>query len=50
LGAPLIRETLIRDALFTNDDEDNAGLYYDYDYGQVIIASRKPGFSINPSC
>jgi hypothetical protein len=33
LGAPLIRETLIRDALFTNDDEDNAGLYYDYDYG-----------------
>jgi hypothetical protein len=34
-GAPLIRDTLIRDTLFTNDDEDNAGFYYvyDYDYG-----------------
>jgi hypothetical protein len=28
----LIRDTLIRDVLFTNDDEDNVGLYYDYDY------------------
>jgi hypothetical protein len=33
LGAPLIRDTLIRDALFTDDDEDNVGFYYDYDYG-----------------
>jgi hypothetical protein len=28
----LIRDTLIRDALFTDDDEDNVGFYYDYDY------------------
>jgi hypothetical protein len=33
LGAPLIRDTLIRNALFTNDDEDNADFYCDYDYG-----------------
>jgi hypothetical protein len=33
LGAPLIRDTLIRDILFTDDDEDNAGFYCDYDYG-----------------
>jgi hypothetical protein len=34
-GAPLIRDTLIRDVLFTYDDDDNAGFYcgYDYDYG-----------------
>ena len=31
-GAPLIRDTLIRDALFTDDDEDNVGFYYGYDY------------------
>jgi hypothetical protein len=30
-GAPLIRDTLIRDVWFTGDDEDNAG--FDYDYG-----------------
>jgi hypothetical protein len=30
-GAPLIRDTLIRDTLFTGDDEDNDG--FDYDYG-----------------
>jgi hypothetical protein len=29
----LIRDTLIRDALFIDDDEDNVGFYYDYDYG-----------------
>jgi hypothetical protein len=32
LGAPLIRDTLIRDTLFTDDDEDNVGFYCDYDY------------------
>jgi hypothetical protein len=33
LGAPLIRETLIRDALFADDDEDNDGSYdYGYDF------------------
>jgi hypothetical protein len=32
-GAPLIRDTLIRDTLFTGDDEDNDGFDYDYDYG-----------------
>jgi hypothetical protein len=31
-GAPLIRDTLIRDVLVTDDDEDNVGFYYDYDY------------------
>jgi hypothetical protein len=31
-GAPLIRDTVIRDVLFTGDDEDNVGFYYDYDY------------------
>jgi hypothetical protein len=31
MGAPLIRDTLIRDVLFT-DDEDNVGFYYDYDF------------------
>jgi hypothetical protein len=29
----LIRDTLITDALFTDDDEDNVGFYYGYDYG-----------------
>jgi hypothetical protein len=29
----LIRDTLIRDALFIDDDEDNDGFDYDYDYG-----------------
>jgi hypothetical protein len=30
----LIRDTLIRDALVTNDDEDNDHFYdYDYAYG-----------------
>jgi hypothetical protein len=30
----LIRDTLIRDTLFTDDDEDNDGFYdYDYAYG-----------------
>jgi hypothetical protein len=29
----LIRDTLIRDTLFTGDDEDNDGFDYDYDYG-----------------
>jgi hypothetical protein len=34
LGAPLIRDTLIRDALFTDDDdEDNVGFYWHYDSG-----------------
>jgi hypothetical protein len=37
LGALLIRDTLIKDTLFKDDDEDNAGFYgdydYDYDYG-----------------
>jgi hypothetical protein len=29
----LIRDTLIRDALVTDDDDDNDGFYdYDYDY------------------
>jgi hypothetical protein len=29
----LIRDTLIRDVLFTDDDdEDNVGFYYDYDF------------------
>jgi hypothetical protein len=32
LGAPLIRDTLIRDTLFIDDDEDNAGFYCGYDY------------------
>jgi hypothetical protein len=33
LGAPLIRETLIRDALFADDDEDNDDSYdYGYDF------------------
>jgi hypothetical protein len=30
-GAPLIRDTLIRDVLVIDDDEDNVGFYYDYD-------------------
>ena len=30
----MIRDTLIRDALVTDDDEDNDGFYdYDYAYG-----------------
>jgi hypothetical protein len=35
----LIRDTLIRDALFTDDDEDNASFYcdYDYDYGFLVF-------------
>jgi hypothetical protein len=34
LGAPLIRGTLIKDTMVTDDDEDNYGFYdYDYDYG-----------------
>jgi hypothetical protein len=28
----LIRDTLIRDVLVTDDDEDNVAFYYDYDY------------------
>jgi hypothetical protein len=32
LGAPLIRDTLIRDVLFIDDDEDD-GFDYDYGYG-----------------
>jgi hypothetical protein len=40
-GAPLIRDTLMRDTLSTNDDEDNAGFYcdydYDYDYGFLVF-------------
>jgi hypothetical protein len=28
----LIRDTLIRDVLVTDDDEDNVGFYYDYDF------------------
>jgi hypothetical protein len=32
MGAPLIRDTLIRAVLVTDDDEDNVGFYYDYDY------------------
>jgi hypothetical protein len=28
----LIRDTLIIDTLFIDDDEDNAGFYYGYDY------------------
>jgi hypothetical protein len=31
LGAPLIRDTFIRDTMVTDDDEDNDG-FYDYDY------------------
>jgi hypothetical protein len=34
LGAPLIRDTLIRDTTVTDDDEDNDGFYdYYYAYG-----------------
>jgi hypothetical protein len=33
LGAPLIRETLIRDTLFIGDNEDDDGFDYDYGYG-----------------
>jgi hypothetical protein len=33
LGAPLVKDTLIRDDFFTGDDEDNVGFYCDYDYG-----------------
>jgi hypothetical protein len=33
MGAPLIRDTLIRDVLFIDDDDDNTGFYCDYDYG-----------------
>ena len=33
LGSSIVRDTLIRDAMFTDDDEDNDGFYYDYDYG-----------------
>jgi hypothetical protein len=32
LGAPLIRDTLIKDSMVTDDDEDNSG-FDDYDYG-----------------
>jgi hypothetical protein len=32
LGAPMISDTLIRDTLFTGDDEDNDGFDYGYDY------------------
>jgi hypothetical protein len=31
LGSSTIRDTLIRDTLFTEDNEDNDGFYYDYD-------------------
>jgi hypothetical protein len=34
LGALLIRDTLIRDNMFIDNDEDNYGFDdYDYDYG-----------------
>jgi hypothetical protein len=32
LGAPFIRDTLIRDVLFTGDNDDD-GFDYDYGYG-----------------
>jgi hypothetical protein len=32
-GAPLIGDTLIRDVLFTGDNEDDG---FDYDYGNVF--------------
>jgi hypothetical protein len=38
LGAPLIRDTLIRNAWFIDDDKDNDGSYdYDYDYGYGFL-------------
>jgi hypothetical protein len=36
LGAALIRDTLITDALFTDDDKDNDGSY-DYGYGFLVF-------------
>jgi hypothetical protein len=39
LGAALIRDTLIRDALFIDDDEDDVGFYCDYDYGYGLCYS-----------
>jgi hypothetical protein len=33
-GAPLIRDTLIRDVWFTDDDEDDG---FDYDYGNGFL-------------
>jgi hypothetical protein len=33
----LIRDTLIRDTLFTGDDEDNDGFDYDYDYAYGFL-------------
>ena len=34
----MIRDTLIRDALFTDDDKDNDGSYdYDYGYGFLVF-------------
>jgi hypothetical protein len=49
MGAPLIRDTLIRDTLFKDDDEDNAGFYcdYDYDYDYGIISIWKEYFWVN---
>jgi hypothetical protein len=44
----LIRDTLIRDALFTNDDdEDNVGFYYGYDYGFRYYFHWKEYFWVN---
>jgi hypothetical protein len=45
----LIRDTLIRDVLFTGDDEDNVGFYCDYDYVMVsgILSIWKGYFRVN---
>jgi hypothetical protein len=57
LGAPLIRDTLIRDALFTDDDEDNVGFYCNYDYGygfcysfhlERILLGQQLGLMLKP--
>jgi hypothetical protein len=39
----LIRDTLIRDTLFTGDDEDNDGFDYDYDYDYGFWYSLRLG-------
>jgi hypothetical protein len=50
----LIRDTLIRDVLVTDDDEDNVGFYYDYDFMysfrlEGVLLGKQLGLMLKPS-
>jgi hypothetical protein len=50
----LIRDTLIRDVLVTDDDEDNVGSYYDYDFRysfrlEGVLLGKQLGLMLKPS-